>query len=323
MEDNTNFVNNLIKKINDNKYVVISLIVLLSLYSSKYVNELSDNLIDIFDSPIFKFVIFAIISYISFQSPAIGIILTIAMLVTLQVISNIKIKKEMNYEFKIEKFQDVSGFNPRESGYYPNPITTLNQLSPTASNLNLNFETPDQLYNSMISQGKELIDDSYQINQDLKKRWDWREKYIADTTELKGLVKVQSGINRLQRANQGEYNMPNYSDNKIVKYIKFDSDDKYKIFANNPEIMSLFDTMKDNYEELQKSGLSPEKFNSLLINFYKSKLNLLETVYKYKKDLMEKNQSEKAESTIKEIKQNKKSGKSWIDKLDVLSEILF
>lgn len=332
VDSNKEIVNNIIEKITDNKYLVIGLIVLVSLYSSEYVNYISINFIDFFDNPIVKFVIFALISALSFVSPAIAIILTIAILVTFQVISSIKIKREIDIELNVEKFNtnygsnEISGFNPRDSGYYSNPILKLDQLSPTTSNLNLNFETPDQIYNNMIKNGRQLLDDSYQMNKDLKKRWDSREKKIANATELEGQVNVQSGINRLQKANLGEYNMPIYSDKNVKKYIKFDSNssyDKYKVFANNPEIMSSLQKMKNYYEQLQDKSLTPEEFNNILIDYYEAKLNLLETIFKYKKDSMSKEKVDKAESALKEVGQSKKLGSKWLNSLDTITEILF
>lgn len=334
MSDSNNFLNIIIKKIVDNKLLIFILI--LSIYSSKYVYYLPDNYINFFDNTIVKFVIFGIISFISMNNPGIGIILTIAILVTFQVISNIKIKKEIDLELNIEKFalDNVNGFTPNDQDYYYNPILKLDQLDPVTSNLDLNFETPNQLYNNMIISGRELLDYSNQMNSDLEKRWDIREKNISDMTQKEGLVQVQSGINRLQSADLGEYNMPIYSDKNVKKYIQFDSNsyDKYLIYSKNNEIMESFNKMIIYYDKLQTNILNPEEFNELLINFYEAKLNLLETIFKYKKNSMNNEQIDKVNINIKDAKEetnlnktqkkNNHCCKKIIGHLEILSEIL-
>ena len=334
MSDNPNLFNIIIKKFFDNKMLIFILI--LSIYSSKYVYYLPDNYINFFDNTIVKFVIFGIISYISMNNASIGVILTIAILVTFQVISNIKIKKEINLELKIEKFalDNVNGFTPNDQDYYYNPILKLDQLDPVTSNLNLDLETPNQLYNNMIKDGRQLLDYSIQMNKDLEKRFDTREKNISDITQKEGLVQVQSGINRLQSADLGEYNMPNYSDKNVKKYIQFDSNayDKYLIYSNNDEIMDSFNKMINYYNKLQVNMLNPEEFNELLISFYEAKLNLLETIFKYKKNAMNNDQIDKVNINIKEAKvetnlnktqkENNHCCKKIIGHLEILSEIL-
>lgn len=101
METN-NIIGSSLSTIKENKYILVGLIIVLALYSSKWVTNLSDNFLDIFDSPVVKFMIFIIISYVSVNSPGIGIIITIAVLVTLQVSSNIKIRREINSDLHLE-----------------------------------------------------------------------------------------------------------------------------------------------------------------------------------------------------------------------------
>ena len=95
-------ISNSLSIIKENKYILMGLIITLSLYSSQWVTNLPENFLDIFDNPIVKFIIFIIISYVSIDSPAIGIIINIAVLVTLQVSSNIKIRKEINSDLQIK-----------------------------------------------------------------------------------------------------------------------------------------------------------------------------------------------------------------------------
>jgi hypothetical protein len=92
--------NYLLKKINDNKPIIIGLVVLLIFFIG-YLSYLSDDLINIFNNPIIKLIVFGIIFYISMDNLVIGIIITIIVLVSLQVISNVKIKNEINSDLKL------------------------------------------------------------------------------------------------------------------------------------------------------------------------------------------------------------------------------
>ena len=100
--NNKNIPSSSLSIIKENKYIMVGLVIVFALYSSKWVTNLPENFLDIFDSPLIKFMIFIIISYVSVNSPGIGIIITIAVLVTLQVSSNIKIRREINSDLHLE-----------------------------------------------------------------------------------------------------------------------------------------------------------------------------------------------------------------------------
>ena len=101
METNNNIIDSSLSIIKENKYILMGLIIVSALYSSKWVTNLSENFLDIFDNPIVKFIIFIIISYVSINNPTIGIIITIVVLITLQVSSNMKIRREINSDLHI------------------------------------------------------------------------------------------------------------------------------------------------------------------------------------------------------------------------------
>jgi hypothetical protein len=90
-------IDNFFSYLNNNKMVLIFVIILLSIYAV-YLNEyVVDLTINLFEKKEFRLVIFIIITYISSQSPAIGIILVIIMLTSMQIITNIKFKKELEH----------------------------------------------------------------------------------------------------------------------------------------------------------------------------------------------------------------------------------
>ena len=70
----------------------------------------------------------------------------------------------------------------------------------------------------MIKNGKVLVDDSYDLEQDLNKRFDIREQEIAAITKKNGINLINSGLNRLQKSDYGEYNIVNNNEkqNKFI-----------------------------------------------------------------------------------------------------------
>ena len=90
-----NELDKIIDKVNENMIITILLIILLTFYISYYINNIELKYLEIFDNVIFKFIFIILISYLSTKNMAISITLTIALLVTLQIISNLKLKKEL------------------------------------------------------------------------------------------------------------------------------------------------------------------------------------------------------------------------------------
>ena len=88
--------------INENKTVLLLILVLLGIYAIHFNLYLVENTINLFDNKVFRLIVFISITYISSSSPAIGIGLAIIMLASMQIITNIKFKKE---------FDDFNDFN--------------------------------------------------------------------------------------------------------------------------------------------------------------------------------------------------------------------
>ena len=312
-------VDNLFDKLNNNKPILLLLLALLAIYSSSYVNSyvnsLSDNFVDLFDNNIFKFIIFMIITYITTFSPALGISLTIAILVTLQVITNLKLKKNLsNEKFSTMMPMDMSYNN---NNYLTNPLLMQKDLSPPV-NLNLHLENPKNIYNNMLKKGKILLEDSLELEKDLLKRPDIRETKIAEITRRNGLELVSSGLNRLQQSNNGEYNFNNNT--KYIKFVKYNK--LIESNSNNPLIMLSFQELQNNFNKLLSTQSNKKLFDAQLEKVYQSEFELLELVYKYKKDNFNIDEQKKIEQNINEIKQLKNENKSWTNKLIILSNIL-
>jgi hypothetical protein len=300
--------NKFFKSLRDDKNTMMFLIISMSVITV-WVKP-SQLVYDLFDNKIFKFVIFVIISFISNENPALAVLLIIYVLTVLQIITYNNLSK--HEEFKHINMK--SGFED----YLDNPLLTQDDLNPITSNLNLKVENPDQVFKNMIKKGRVLLNDSIEINDDLEKRPDSREKKICEITKRDGINLVESGLNRLQVSNQGEYNLnKNNNNNKFVKY-----NNLLKNYMNDPQIMSAFNELKYNFNKLQSDTLSKnntDNFNEQLSNVYESEVQLLELIYKNKKDnIIIENQNEinNIFNNIKNIKLNK----NIMDKYPILLE---
>ena len=296
IENILNSFDNFFEKINNNKIVMILIIVLVTLYTSSNIHTLSDDTIDLFDNQIFKFVLFILISLISSKSPSIGITLAMAILVTLQVITNLKIRKDAKLE-NFVPFDPTKADMSRDS-YLNNPLSMQNNLNLSQKKLNLKLETPDDHYKKMIKQGRVLLDDSNEINKELASRHDYREENISDITKRDGMVLIQSGLNRLQVSDQGEYNINNKKKNKFVKYNKL-----VENYVHNPQIMSAFNELKSSFEKLQSITNNKGDFKRYIEQVYKNEIYLLELIYKNKKENLTIEKQNKINTIISQIKQ--------------------
>jgi hypothetical protein len=97
--------------INDNKYIIGSIIILISFYLSYYINNISD-VVTLIDNPIIKVLLFLFISYYTMDNPMMGMILLIIILIIFQIVSNLKIKNDINADLHLDKFKIVSEINP-------------------------------------------------------------------------------------------------------------------------------------------------------------------------------------------------------------------
>lgn len=298
-------LNNLLKSIDNNKNLLFFVLVLLGIYFIYISNSNSNivkNSIYLFDNKIFKFALFMIITFISSSSPAIGIALALIMFVSLQIITYTKLKKELDDELENiiiseteseeevekEKFSSMAPVDMAylNDEYLVNPLEKTSQLAPPI-NFNLKPITPKELSYQMISKGKSLLNDSFDLEQDLKTRYDTREKQITFETQKNGSELVDSGINRLQMADQGEYNVKS-NKVKVSKYCKLMNKNNLTNLSNlsnlsNPLIKASYNELIYNYELLANKNLTPMEFELQLFQVYNSELDLLETIYKINK----------------------------------------
>lgn len=291
---------NYLQKIGNNKSLMVGILLLASLYSCYGVYHIPNEMQDLFLNSYFKFIIFVIISFIASATPGLGVILAICVLVTLQVISQNQLL--MDDEYFTEKFDNNTYSNEYKDEYLKNPLLKQNEKS-QIGNYNLKLENPNEIYKNMIKKGKNLIEDSMDIEKELVNRYDKREDKIAKVTKLEGDVLVKSGINRLQESNEGEYNMKNDS-NTNNNFVKFDK--LINVYSDNNDVIQLFNELKNKFDELSFNyELNPEDFNNKINNIHDIEFELLVTIYNLKKDSMNIEQKNNIINNIKNIKEMK------------------
>ena len=90
--------NNLFIFINDNK-IILLLFILIIFYFINLNDNIIKKTIKLFDSNIFKLIIFIIIIFLSISNIILGLGLGIIILVCIQLITTLKFKKEINNNF--------------------------------------------------------------------------------------------------------------------------------------------------------------------------------------------------------------------------------
>ena len=94
-DNNLNLVDNLFIKINKNKTILLLILILLGIYTVYFNQQIINYTTNLFDNNLFRLIIFIIITWIASSSPGIGVALAIIMLVSMQIITNLKFKNDM------------------------------------------------------------------------------------------------------------------------------------------------------------------------------------------------------------------------------------
>lgn len=331
-------------KLANDKLLMLILITLISLYTSLWVKSLQSYTVHVFNNKYFKFVLFVLISYIASGNPALGVILAISVLVTLQTITytsanlenfNPSNLRNIDYSNLQQSRNMTNGLHTQQDPniYLSEPLLKQKDLSKMGRNLNLKLETPSQLYEKMIKQGRVLLDDSAELKSDLKVRFDAREENIANIAERDGRMLVQSGLNRLQPADSGEYN--SWLDEQSIKSLKSDEEPNNKLsyvkydrfvenYSDNELIMDLFNLLRTKYNEItMNKSLKNSELDTKLQEIYDTEFDLLIAIYEVKTNKLKESDNEQIKKKIeyiKELRANKNV--NYYTELNKLSELL-
>jgi hypothetical protein len=302
---------------------MLILIVLLSLYSSLWVENLKSWTMSVFKNKYFNFAMFMLVTFIASDNPALGVILAISILVTLQTITYSSLNNQID-AFSPSNFETVSN-------HLTKPLLKEKELGRMGTNLNLQLQTPNNVYEKMVKQGKVLLEDSQDLKQDLNTRFDAREQSIANITKRNGMVLVQSGLNRLQKSNNGEYNLlpdnkslltDDVSINNSSSYVKYDR--FMENYSDNELIVDLYNLLKNKYNEITlNKSLTPIDFDIKLQEIYDTEFELLTAIAEIKCVKINTDKSDTIRKKIEHIKELRKNKKpTYYNELNSLSELL-
>jgi polyhydroxyalkanoate synthesis regulator phasin len=299
--------------VNINKQTTFILVLSIAFYTSFLVHSLSDNFLELFQNSFFKFIIFVVVSVIASDNPTLGIILAIGILVTLQLSSINEVKKELC---------DYENFSPADKNeiFMSDPLLLQNKLNPSINNINLKLENPNEKYKNMIKKGKILLDDSYELKNDIMTRHDTREDEISNITQRDGMVLIQSGNNRLQKSDDGSYNL---SDNDVsnINYIKFNNIES--TYQDNDNIIELIKDIKNKYIILINNyEINPADFDNKLKDIYDLEYELLLAIYDIKNKSFTLEKQQTISNLITEIKVLKSNNHNYYDYINKLLQIL-
>lgn len=345
------FDNNL-KYLNENKNILIFVLAGLGIYLVHFNESITNRAIELYSNNIFKLIIFIIITYVSGSSPAIGISLAIMILISFQIITNKKLRQDLEKNSEqnqnqnqeqnlLEKFNNFSEINPSDTTYLSNEFLTnpFEKISENSRSSNLDLDsklvTPTDISIQMLNEGKLMLDDSEQMATDLKTRFDMREQEIAEITRKTGKDLIESGLNRMQQADLGEYNSiyPSTINTNTIKFVKYE---------NNPDEINdkiaKYNELLKNYKILlstKKMYNSSNKFNNINqnnlidddIKEYIEKINinqfeLLEKIYNNKKNKLTLEKQQLIENQINQINSIKKTNGDWAKELKKLISLI-
>lgn len=307
-----------LKYLNDNKNVLLFVLILVGIYTVHFNESMTSRGIELYSNNIFKLIIFVIVSYMSSSSPALGISLAIMILISFQIITNIKLKQELG----INKFEKFSEIKPSDTTYFSNEFLTnpIGRMNGPLIPVDLKLTSPTDISMQMLKEGKILLDDSQQLENNLKSRYDSREQDIMNITKKKGHEMIQSGLNRMQQSNMGDYLNTNPSTN--IKFIKYDR--MIKNNSNDYGIKATYAELINNYQNLllmnkmKKTEQTNQNIDEIMKKININQFELLERIYNNSKNEIDIDKQKMIEDQINLIKQLKSEGQRWTEQLSNL-----
>jgi hypothetical protein len=142
-----------------------------------------------------------------------------------------------------------------ESEYLNKPLLMNNELEPLGDNINFILTTPKMNNEKLIREGKKLLTISDELDNDLKNRYDTREKNIMDNTRIIGKRMIQSGMNGLEESNNGEYYGDFLQNNKDTPNIIYKDDNS----QYNSDMVTNNEIITNEFIKLAQKKTLPRK----------------------------------------------------------------
>jgi hypothetical protein len=285
------FINEIGDSIDKYKFQIIIGIVFATIFVGYQINKMDENSIQLFDNLIFKVIMFGIVTFLFSENTTIAVFLAIALLVIYQLVSN----RKFIIELVKEEYTPINGF------FYNSNEQNKQNVS---CEINLNPITLQSVYHNMILEGIEKIK-------------------AGEIVEGKRLV--SSGVNRLQQANQGQLSsfekLLNYSALSYVNTQKII--DLYVRFKKHPDVTASWKSIEDILYKLNNTNLDYQSYNKLLKELYSKQLEFLEIVLRYNVKNMTPNKVQESQNIVNNLKKtDKKKNKHWLEKIEILGDLL-
>lgn len=87
---------NMIENIKQNEYASMGIAVALIVFAAYVAPRLPGNILELFDNPIIKLLVFLIVAFAAKKNPTIGIVLAVCLMIILHTLSQRKIEKKIN-----------------------------------------------------------------------------------------------------------------------------------------------------------------------------------------------------------------------------------
>ena len=194
-----------------------------------------------FDNIYFKILLFLFIVWTSTIDILLSAFIAIIILVIYQLILKVSINE---------------GFVPyieNDNEYLEKPLLKNNQLEKLGDNIDFTLITPKMNNIKLVEEGKKLLEKANDLENDLKIRYDSREKNIMEDTYIMGSRMIKSGMNNLVQSDGGEYYgdiLQKDIDSPNITYISNknnESDMNYdNITLNNEIIKNEFKKLANN-----------------------------------------------------------------------------
>ena len=195
----------------------------------------------IFNSVYFKFLLFLFIVWVMSIDILLSGIIGIIILVIYQLI----LKASIN-----------EGFIPYDNEYdeyLKKPLLKNEELEQLGDNIDFTLITPKMNSELLVKEGKKLLDISNELDNDLKIRYDSREKEIMDDTIIMGSRMIKSGINGLESSINGEYYGDFLKESIANPNIIYNDNENNKYNKNYSNIILNNDIIKDEFVKLSQN----------------------------------------------------------------------
>jgi hypothetical protein len=286
-------------KIYNNKSLTLLIVIILALYISvqgvstaHYTSKLLSNIW-------VKILLFIFISYTASANPILAIMLTIVLLITLQNIAEKKLRSEIK---KLEHFDpDMSKKNTLDnsiSSYLTNPLQRESKKIDCDGNIpDLSLKNLNSYNLQMINEGNNIYKKAKELDNVLSEHDNESNRTKSNNMKANAKFLVDSGINRLQYAPNGAFNVGELPPPPLDRYLNF-----MMTFGDANIPREIYGVLVQSYEDLINMTVGDNSvFYEKAKNMYDIELKLLLSIYQLRQGLFTSDQVKEINAQIQQI----------------------